>query len=467
MPRKGQTTALERPTGVRGSIQEQPIKPPRNKKRVADENVESNAKTRKRAAFGDLTNAVAERRTSLTKQVKKGFSNIVNRTASKNTTTSTSTTSSVNAKKFKLAAASTSSTTSIAEEVETLVTSKAVPKNKKKKSLDLAGSQSLPSSQNEKIVIREDPAEESEYESAEENPSSREASIIVQRYEPPARPVPPPGVEDFDVKNWNDPNQCSQYAMDIFYYYKSREAQFRVPDYISTQTEVSKSMRAILVDWLVEVQESFELNHETLYTAVKILDLYMANKVVNKEELQLVGATACLIACKIDERIPPMLDDFVYVCDDAYSRKQLMDKEREVLKIVGFDVGYPLSYRFVRRYGRVCNSNMNVLTYARYVLEMSLMEYKFNVEISESKLAAAALVLAFKINNVQGWKNTLAFYSGYTISDLKDLVESLLNMLQQYPKDNLKTVRQKYSHKVFHEVALIPLPESIEITEEQ
>ena len=90
---------------------------------------------------------------------------------------------------------------------------------------------------------------------------------------------------------------------------------------------------------------------------------------------------------------------------------------------------------------------MNVLTYARYVLEMSLMEYKFNVEISESKLAAAALVLAFKINNVQGWNNTLAFYSGYTISDLKDLVESLLNMLQQYPKENLKTVRQKYSHK--------------------
>ena len=111
---------------------------------------------------------MAERRTSLTKQVKKGFSNIVHRTTSKNTTTSTSTTSSVNAKKFKLAAASTSSTTSIAEEVETLVTSKAEPKNKKKKSLDLAGSQSLPSSQNEKIVIREDPAEESEYESAEE-----------------------------------------------------------------------------------------------------------------------------------------------------------------------------------------------------------------------------------------------------------------------------------------------------------
>merc|ERR1719323_2422306 len=436
-------------------------------KRVTDENLESQPKKSKRAAFGDLTNAVSERQTSLTKQVKKGLSNIVNRSSKNSSSTSTTTSaaasssttssSNVNAKKFKLAAATV---------VASSTSKPASKKTGKKKSLDLAGSQSLPSSQNEKIVIREDPAEESEYESAEENPSSREASIIVQRYEPPARPVPPPGVEDFDVKNWNDPNQCSQYAMDIFYYYKSREAQFRVPDYISTQTEVSKSMRAILVDWLVEVQESFELNHETLYTAVKTLDLYMSKKSVNKEELQLVGATACLIACKIDERIPPMLDDFVYVCDDAYSRRQLMEQEREVLAVVGFDVGYPLSYRFVRRYGRVCNSNMNVLTYARYVLEMALMEYKFNVEISESKLAAAALVLAFKVNKVQGWLNTLAFYSGYTLPDLKELVESLLHMLQQYPKENLKTVRQKYSHKVFHEVALIPLPSSIDFSED-
>ena len=47
------------------------------------------------------------------------------------------------------------------------------------------------------------------------------------------------------------------------------------------------------------------------------------------------------------------MDDFVYVCDDAYSRTQIKDYERKVLGTVGFDVGYPLSYRFVRRYGRV------------------------------------------------------------------------------------------------------------------
>ncbi len=48
-----------------------------------------------------------------------------------------------------------------------------------------------------------------------------------------------------------------------------------------------------------------------------------------------------------------MLDDFVYVCDDAYSKDDIMRKEREMISTVGYDVGYPLSYRFLRRYGRV------------------------------------------------------------------------------------------------------------------
>ena len=38
-----------------------------------------------------------------------------------------------------------------------------------------------------------------------------------------------------------------------------------MPNYMSKmQSDISMSMRGILVDWMVEVQESFELNHETL-----------------------------------------------------------------------------------------------------------------------------------------------------------------------------------------------------------
>ena len=54
------------------------------------------------------------------------------------------------------------------------------------------------------------------------------------------------------------------------------------------------------MDWLVEVQENFELFHETLYLAVKIVDRYLARKEVKKEYLQLVGATSMLVASKFE-----------------------------------------------------------------------------------------------------------------------------------------------------------------------
>ena len=59
-------------------------------------------------------------------------------------------------------------------------------------------------------------------------------------------------------------------------------------------------MRSLLVDWMVDVQENFELNHETLYLGVKITDLYLSHVVVAKENLQLVGAAALFLASKYE-----------------------------------------------------------------------------------------------------------------------------------------------------------------------
>ena len=51
-----------------------------------------------------------------------------------------------------------------------------------------------------------------------------------------------------------------------------------------------------------------------------------------------------------------MLDDYLYICDDAYSREDLLDMETEMLVTVSFDLGAPLSYTFLRRYAQVCSS---------------------------------------------------------------------------------------------------------------
>lgn len=111
----------------------------------------------------------------------------------------------------------------------------------------------------------------------------------------------PEGIQwDFDVENWLDPYQVSHYVMDIFEYLKERERLFPIGDYMDRQVCLSQWMRALLVDWMVEVQESFELNHETLYLAVKLVDLYLTKMTVGKETLQLLGAASLFIASKFD-----------------------------------------------------------------------------------------------------------------------------------------------------------------------
>lgn len=179
------------------------------------------------------------------------------------------------------------------------------------------------------------------------------------------------------------------------------------------QVCLTTNMRALLVDWMVEIQESFELNHETLYLGVKLVDMYLSRITVGKDTLQLVGAAAMFIASKYDERMPPMIDDFLYICDGAYTRRELIRMEISILKVCQFDLGIPISYRFLRRYARVTKITMPVLTLARYILETSLMNYA-TVTIRDSILASASLFLALKMKNISGWTQALEFYTGKT-----------------------------------------------------
>ncbi|KAM5146925.1 G2/mitotic-specific cyclin-B3 [Mantella aurantiaca] len=276
----------------------------------------------------------------------------------------------------------------------------------------------------------------------------------IEETEPPEQALPT-DVEDIDKDSADDPFASSEYALDIFTYMRSREEKFMLPNYIESQHDISKEMRAILVDWMVEVQENFELNHETLYLSIKLVDHYLAAFVISREKLQLIGSTAVLVASKFEERCPPCLDDFLYICDDAYKREDLIAMEVDILQKLNFDINIPVPYRFLRRFAKGAHANMETLTLARYICELTLQEYDFMQERA-SKMAAGCLYLALKMKDLGGWTATLQYYSGYQVTDLLPLVKRLNALLQDQPNDKLKAVWSKYTHRVFFEVAKLP-----------
>lgn len=264
---------------------------------------------------------------------------------------------------------------------------------------------------------------------------------------------PTPSWTDIDQSEAHDPSYSAEYAPDIYSYMKQRELQFLIQPYMHTQKDISPMMRTILVDWLIEVQENFELFHETLYLGVHLVDIYLSRKAVTRDFLQLIGATCLLIASKFEELSPPLVDEFLYLCDDAYTRNQILAMEREILLVLGYDINVPVAYRFLRRLARAASATMETHTMARYIAEHSLQEYEF-VDSKPSQIAAASMYLALRMKNLGGWTETLKHYSGYSTEDLLPLVCRLNAMLKE-PLTQHRTVRNKYSHEVFFKVALV------------
>lgn len=89
---------------------------------------------------------------------------------------------------------------------------------------------------------------------------------------------------------------------------------------------------------------------------------------------------------------------------------------------------------------------MPTLTLARYILEHSLMDYTM-IRFSDSKMAAAALLLALLMKDLGKWNPTLEYYSGYKLDDIRNVCNLLNQSLHKKHKDTLKTVHSKYSHK--------------------
>ena len=66
---------------------------------------------------------------------------------------------------------------------------------------------------------------------------------------------------------------------------KTEQHHTAKPGYMTIQNDVNEKMRAILIDWLIEVHLKFKLLPETLFLTVNLIDRYLAKKVILRTKL--------------------------------------------------------------------------------------------------------------------------------------------------------------------------------------
>jgi len=274
----------------------------------------------------------------------------------------------------------------------------------------------------------------------------------------------PPGVEDIDSKDDDNPQLCSEYVVETFAYLRALERTALVEEgYLSGQP-TNEKMRSVLVDWLVEVQCQFKLLQETLYSTVDIIDRYMAveGMSVDRNKLQLVGVSAMFLASKVEEMYAPACSDFVYITDNAYSEREIKTMELKILEALEFRLSQPVSINFLRRVSKAGDVDVLQHSMAKYCLETCLIDYTM-VSVPGSKLAAASLCLSllvlepttYTLSSV--WSHNLSFYCGYAMEQLLPLVKKIAtNLVKSAKSSKLQSVRTKYKSSKFMKVSLLP-----------
>ncbi|OMJ85811.1 hypothetical protein SteCoe_12807 [Stentor coeruleus] len=136
-------------------------------------------------------------------------------------------------------------------------------------------------------------------------------------------------------------------------YYKSLEenVQKYYPkfDYFYTkQPNITPYMRAVLLDWMMEVCAEFTLKRETFYMAVSHLDRFLMEfGGIQKNEFQLIGLSSMYIAAKIEEIFPPKLDDWAKSADEGYSNCAIKAMELFMLRCIHWTVHPPTSFNYI------------------------------------------------------------------------------------------------------------------------
>uniref|UniRef100_A0A8C0L3X0 G2/mitotic-specific cyclin-B1 n=1 Tax=Canis lupus dingo TaxID=286419 RepID=A0A8C0L3X0_CANLU len=237
-------------------------------------------------------------------------------------------------------------------------------------------------------------------------------------------------VNDVDAEDGADPNLCSEYVKDIYAYLRQLEEEQAVKPKYLLGREVTGNMRAILIDWLVQVQMKFRLLQETMYMTVSIIDRFMQNNCVPKKMLQLVGVTAMFIASKYEEMYPPEIGDFAFVTDNTYTKHQIRQMEMKILRSLNFGLGRPLPLHFLRRASKIGEVDVEQHTLAKYLMELSMLDYDM-VHFPPSQIAAGAFCLALKILDNGEWtiKNKYAASKHAKISTLAQLNSALVQDL--------------------------------------
>ncbi|OQR98344.1 hypothetical protein THRCLA_06743, partial [Thraustotheca clavata] len=175
------------------------------------------------------------------------------------------------------------------------------------------------------------------------------------------------------------------------------------------------SWRKRMVEWMIHTGKAFELCPDTVFCAIHLMDDYLAKLPVDKIVLQLVAMVAMYVASKMHETRPILMEEMELLCQNKYPRREIVNMEKQLLKVVQWRLNPPTPCSFLRdilTFESSPSIQVHLEEAALELLEACAMDYEFLTYASSTMTAAALEVVCM---TQFGCSSPLASYALETV----------------------------------------------------
>jgi len=212
----------------------------------------------------------------------------------------------------------------------------------------------------------------------------------------------------------------------------------------TTQAEMLPVHRSMLVDWLVELVDVFDMYLRSAFLAVAYTDAFLSRVEVERDQLQLVAATCLHVASKCEDTAYISVNDLVMCADNLYTSVQVLQMEEKLLNCLHFRLALPNVYDFLKIFQEMIPEMSPTSKWlAEYLSELSLQDYDF-LKFLPSMVATCCISLALYCTEQDHWTPELQHASQYSWQELQSCMTHLQGVYSRSPMSVLAVIRQRY-----------------------
>jgi cyclin B len=225
--------------------------------------------------------------------------------------------------------------------------------------------------------------------------------------------------------------------------------------YMNNQTEINEIMRAILIDWIIDIHLRFNLRQETLFMTIWLIDTYLSYAFVSRDKFQLLGITCLLISCKSHEIYYPQQNKLIEMTDNAYTKEEMLKMENEILKKLNFYIVCPNPIDFYNILSKMFNFEKKHYYLGNYFIESALVYYQI-LKYSSSVIASSCAYLVMKYYRINGYQK---LYNNFIINEqnpedvIKDAAKEIYILVENLAKSKFKSVKKKFGLAKYENVS--------------